>query len=465
MPSLPIDNNSEQKKYNSTLTTSNINNNLIKLAWPQIGESLFWFAMTFVDLIWIGKLGLESVAILGTGQIITFFFFSLRSGIDTATRALISRALGQNQTNYANAILLQSIFIAIAYSLIVILFIRTLLESTLTAINFDTELIPHILIFMTIQGFSLMFISIQSVCSATIQSSGNSITPAKIEIGTRIIHIILSPVLIFGLLYFPKLGVYGIPITMLITRVLASLIILEIIKSQNSIFSINVKDFTFNQNIIKQLIKIAIPSSLIQLQRGLLQIVFLSIMATQGATSISVYTVMRRLELLFIVTSTRLGSATGIIVGHNLAINQTKISKTAINLALIYMFLGGILTTILICIFAYQISGIIGKDPNFIRITSMWLITISLGCISIGGSNLLTTIISSAGKPNIPILISIISAIIIEVPVAVILGQILNIKYFSELAIPIAIISAATIRLIIIWVYEKSNRWIQTGLL
>ena len=465
MPSLPIDNNSEQKKYNSNLTTSNINNNLIKLAWPQIGESLFWFAMTFVDLIWIGKLGLESVAILGTGQIITFFFFSLRSGIDTATRALISRALGQNQTNYANAILLQSIFIAIAYSLIVILFIRTLLESTLTAINFDTELIPHILIFMTIQGFSLMFISIQSVCSATIQSSGNSITPAKIEIGTRIIHIILSPVLIFGLLYFPKLGVYGIPITMLITRVLASLLILKIIKSQNSIFSINVKDFTFNQNIIKQLIKIAIPSSLIQLQRGLLQIVFLSIMATQGATSISVYTVMRRLELLFIVTSTRLGSATGIIVGHNLAINQTKISKTAINLALIYMFLGGILTTILISIFAYQISGIIGKDPNFIRITSMSLITISLGCISIGGSNLLTTIISSAGKPNIPILISIISAIIIEVPVAVILGQILNIKYFSELAIPIAIISAATIRLIIIWVYEKSNRWIQTGLL
>jgi len=462
MPSLPIDNNSEQKKYNSNLTTSNINNNLIKLAWPQIGES---FAMTFVDLIWIGKLGLESVAILGTGQIITFFFFSLRSGIDTATRALISRALGQNQTNYANAILLQSIFIAIAYSLIVILFIRTLLENTLTAINFDTELIPHILIFMTIQGFSLMFISIQSVCSATIQSSGNSITPAKIEIGTRIIHIILSPLLIFGLLYFPKLGVYGIPITMLITRVLASLLILKIIKSQNSIFSINVKDFTFNQNIIKQLIKIAIPSSLIQLQRGLLQIVFLSIMATQGATSISVYTVMRRLELLFIVTSTRLGSATGIIVGHNLAINQTKISKTAINLALIYMFLGGILTTILISIFAYQISGIIGKDPNFIRITSMSLITISLGCISIGGSNLLTTIISSAGKPNIPILISIISAIIIEVPVAVILGQILNIKYFSELAIPIAIISAATIRLIIIWVYEKSNRWIQTGLL
>ena len=129
------------------------------------------------------------------------------------------------------------------------------------------------------------------------------------------------------------------------------------------------------------------------------------------------------------------------------------------------MFLGGILTTILISIFAYQISGIIGKDPNFIRITSMSLITISLGCISIGGSNLLTTIISSAGKPNIPILISIISAIIIEVPVAVILGQILNIKYFSELAIPIAIISAATIRLIIIWVYEKSNRWIQTGLL
>ena len=95
MPSLPIDNNSEQKKYNSNLTTSNINNNLIKLAWPQIGESLFWFAMTFVDLIWIGKLGLESVAILGTGQIITFFFFSLRSGLKFLMTFILVIILGK----------------------------------------------------------------------------------------------------------------------------------------------------------------------------------------------------------------------------------------------------------------------------------------------------------------------------------------------------------------------------------
>ena len=104
MPSLPDNNKTteqKQKNYNSTLNKGNLNSNLIKLAWPQIGESLFWFIMTFVDLIWIGKLGIENVAIVGTGQIITFVFFSLRTGLDTATRALISRALGQNRTNYA----------------------------------------------------------------------------------------------------------------------------------------------------------------------------------------------------------------------------------------------------------------------------------------------------------------------------------------------------------------------------
>ena len=46
MPSLPNNNKTteqEQKNYNSTLNKGNLNNNLIKLAWPQIGESLFWF--------------------------------------------------------------------------------------------------------------------------------------------------------------------------------------------------------------------------------------------------------------------------------------------------------------------------------------------------------------------------------------------------------------------------------------
>ena len=466
MPSLPDHNKTtEHKNYNSTLNTGNLNNNLIKLAWPQIGESLFWFIMTFVDLIWIGKLGIEYVAIVGTGQIITFFFFSTRTGIDTATRALISRALGQNRTNYAKTIFLQSLFLAIAYSAIILLFIRILLESTLTVLNMDPTLIPKLLVFMTINGFSLLFFSIQSTCSSAIQASGNSITPAKIEVSARILHIILSPLLIFGLLFFPQLGVYGIPVAMLIARTFGTLCFLKIIESQNSIFSINFQDLRFKPSIMKKLTKIGLPSSLIQLQRGLLQIAFLSVVSTQGIAAISAYAVMRRLELLLILTTTRLGSVTGIIVGHNLSINQITRSKTVINIALLYIFIASITITILVSIFSNQISGFIGKDPEFIRISSLWLITVGLGCIPISGSNLLATIISSAGRPNIPILISIIIAVIIELPIAIILSQILKIEYFSELAIPIAIVTAATIRFIIIWIYEKSNHWVKEGLL
>ena len=88
-----------------------------------------------------------------------------------------------------------------------------------------------------------------------------------------------------------------------------------------------------------------------------------------------------------------------------------------------------------------------------------------MGCIPISGSNLLATIISSAGRPNIPILISIIITVIIELPIAIILSQILKIEYFSGLAIPIAIVLAATIRFIMIWIYEKSDHWIKEGLL
>ena len=45
------------------------------------------------------------------------------------------------------------------------------------------------------------------------------------------------------------------------------------------------------------------------------------------------------------------------------------------------------------------------------------------------------------------------------------ISQILKIEYFSELAIPIAIVIAATIRFIMIWIYEKSDHWIKEGLL
>ena len=203
-------------------------------------------------------------------------------------------------------------------------------------LKIDPILLPKLLVFMTITGFTLLFFSMQSTCSSAIQASGNSITPAKIEVSSRILHIILSPLLIFGILFSPELGVYGIAVAMLISRTFGTLCYFKIIESQNSIFAISFKDLRLNTNIIKKLTKIGVPSSLIQFQRGFLQIAFLSIVSTQGIAAISAYSVMRRLELLLILTTTRLGSVTGIIVGHNLSINQIKRSKTVINIALLY---------------------------------------------------------------------------------------------------------------------------------
>lgn len=188
------------------LTEGSIPKNLFALAWPQMITGLLQAVQQMADLIWAGFIGSRAIASIAVAQSWTMLFMTARMGLDTAGRAMISRAWGAGDRTLANHIAVQSITLSftISFTLTSLGFIFT--EALLRLLGVSEEVIAQGATYMRIQFVASFWMALQFSSAAVLQASGDAVTPMKSQLFARTSQIIVSPLLIFGLLGLPKLG-------------------------------------------------------------------------------------------------------------------------------------------------------------------------------------------------------------------------------------------------------------------
>ena len=89
------------------------------LSWPiMVSDGLRAIGPT-IDMIWIGKLGLASVAGLGLGGMTHLIIMLGLMGINTGMRAMVSRFVGAGDIVGANHVAQQALVISTVYAIVV----------------------------------------------------------------------------------------------------------------------------------------------------------------------------------------------------------------------------------------------------------------------------------------------------------------------------------------------------------
>ena len=100
------------------LTTGSIPKNLVFLGWPMMGTSMFRVVDQLTDLVWAGLgFGTNAIAGIGAAQLWVQISMSSRQGLDTAVRAMVSRAVGANDLALANHLALQGFTLSTGFAL------------------------------------------------------------------------------------------------------------------------------------------------------------------------------------------------------------------------------------------------------------------------------------------------------------------------------------------------------------
>lgn len=392
---------------------------LLYLALPIMGTSFLQMAYNLTDMIWIGRLGSDAVASVGTAGFYVWLSMAFIRLIQVGTEVNVSQSLGAKKNElanrYANGAIHMALVISVLYSAVIIIMSRPLIEFfKLGSTTVENDAISYLIIV----SVGLLFTFLNPIISCIYNGSGDSKTPFKINSVGLVANLVLDPIFIFVF----KMGVLGAAYATVISQLIVTILLLWMIFKEYKPFEGFKPNFELDLESKKKVLKMGMP---VAIQSGLFTIfaiLIARIIAMYGPSAIAAQKVGVQVESISYMTANGFAVALGSFTGQNYGAGNLKRVKKGILSACSMMAGFGIFTSLLLFVFAKPIFSIfISSGPSLdIGISYLRILAVSqlFMCVEItiaGGFN-------GLGKTAPPAYMSIFFTGL-RVPFAYLLGR------------------------------------------
>ena len=195
------------------LTEGKVLSVLIKLALPIMASSFLQFAYNILDMIWVGNLGSNAVAAIGSSSFFVSLGYSISAFIAIGAGIKVSHGIGEKNNKqvkeYISSGIILTLFLGIIYSIIIIVFGKNFIGF----LNIENSIVKsEAYKYLVINAPILFFSFFNTLFIRIFNSFGNNKSVLIINIIGIIINSILDPIFI----YILKLGVSGAALSSLV---------------------------------------------------------------------------------------------------------------------------------------------------------------------------------------------------------------------------------------------------------
>lgn len=180
------------------LTSGPIHRQLFNLAVPIMGTSFVQMAYSLTDMAWVGRLGSESVAAIGSVGILTWMTNSISLLNKVGSEVSVGQSIGaQNASDarsYASHNLTLSLIISICWGLILFVFA----EPVMQIYKLEPAITAKAVNYLRIVATAFPFIFLSASFTGIYNASGQSKIPFMISGIGLLLNMILDPLFIFG---------------------------------------------------------------------------------------------------------------------------------------------------------------------------------------------------------------------------------------------------------------------------
>ena len=207
-----------------------------------------------IDMVWVGKLGDAAVAAVGVSGVVVQLAQGIMMGFTAGMRALIARAIGAKDTELANHVAQQAVVVSATYAVFMALVGHFFGRYIVSFITSDPDIVRMGTSYLRIEFFGGATVTFRMMMDAIMQASGDAVNPMWISAVYRVFHITLSPLLIFGIWVFPKLGVNGAAYTGVVAQSLGVFLGLNVLFGTRSRLRLSFRGFRLDFRTIWRIV-------------------------------------------------------------------------------------------------------------------------------------------------------------------------------------------------------------------
>lgn len=198
------------RSFGRDLTTGSIPRHLIVFSLPMLAGTFLQTAYTFVNRIWVGQyLGKSALTAITVSVPVVFVLAALASGMTMATSILISQHYGAGDRAALRRVVSNSTILFTVLSLVLLVVGEALAPAILRAMNTPPAALDLAVGYLRIYLLSVPLGFGAFAVRSMLQGIGDSRSPLYFLGASVLLTAGLDPVLMFGWLGMPRLGLNG----------------------------------------------------------------------------------------------------------------------------------------------------------------------------------------------------------------------------------------------------------------
>ncbi len=429
---------------------------LMTMSGPAIFSMLVNALYNIVDSIFVARLGEKALTAVSIVYPIQFLMIAVGVGTGVGINSLISRRLGARRTDDANKAASVGIKLGIFNWLIFAVGGSLFARQFVMLFTSDEMIVKQGSQYLTIITVFSMFIMVGLIIEKIFQSTGNMIFPMITMIVGAVINIILDPILIFGLLGFPKLGVIGAAIATVFAQFISASLGIFLLVAKDKL--INIKIFTkeIDWHIVKEIYAVGGPTIVMQSIVSFMLFGINAILASFSATAVAVLGIYGKLQSFVFMPSFGVNQGAMPIMGYNYGAKNKK--------RLIDTFKIGTLVATIIMILGFalfqlapnKLLGMFNASEDMYNIGIDALKIVSWSFIPAGFSIMASGLFGATGHGMISMWGALIRQFLGILPLAYIFGEMFGLRMVWA-AFPLAeVIGVLYYALMLRYIYNKS---------
>lgn len=290
---------------------------VVGMSLPLMFSLLVQSLYNIVDSIVVARLSENALTATLLAYPVQILMVAVAVGSGVGVNLLLSRTFGAKKYEEAGKIATTGLILAAASSVVFLLLGIFCAKTFVSLFTSDPEISVYCEQYLSICMIFCTGTFIETMCQRFLQAVGSTVLSMVSLVAGAVTNIILDPIMIFGLLGFPALGIRGAAIATVIGQWVGAVTAFLIHMKKNPEIKVTFRGYRFQGRIAGEIYKVGLPTAVTQALGSIMVSAFNGILMPFSSTAVAFFGVYYKLQNFLFMPMNGLGQAAIPIVGYN----------------------------------------------------------------------------------------------------------------------------------------------------
>ena len=391
----------------------------------NLAQQLYNTADTVIVGIYVGDNALSAV---GSASPILNLLLALFVGISTGAGIVVSQAFGARDREGLTRSIGNCISLSAIATVIIMVVGPLVTMPLLTLLGTPESIIGWCADYLNIYFIGIVGFFYYNMLSGILRGLGDSVSALGFLLVAAVLNVVLDIVFVanFGM------GVAGVSLATVIAQAVSAVLCYIKLVRMKGVFDLSLRTIRLEPAVAGRILKIGIPSGVTQAIMATAGMVVMNLTNAMGEMVIACNVIVMRVDGFAMMPNFTFGQAMSVYTGQNVGAQKLDRVDQGVKQGAVLALAFAIVITSVLLLFGPVLMGFFTDTPALIDLASSMMRIMAVGYICIAVTQVLGGVMRGAGDTVTPMWISIISTIIIRIPVAYLIAYLTRSAEYPE---------------------------------